>query len=227
MSIAHEDLPGSALPAHATLQEFLADAINASILDGRLKPGERISPEHLARQMHTSHIPVREALHQLEGQGQVTRIAYRGFYVPELSLADFEDAHLWREVLENKAYTLAATRLTPDHLVALWNINTKIEAAVERKDLVGYARCNREFHLYPAVVLESESLTRFLTHLWNVCDLYFATLIRAAVVLPVLQEHHRELIAAFEAKNARMVVKVMRAHRHVTMDVINKALATE
>ena len=53
------------LPAlsHASLAASASDWITNRILEGRIRPGERITEISLAEQMGVSRSPVREALH--------------------------------------------------------------------------------------------------------------------------------------------------------------------
>jgi DNA-binding GntR family transcriptional regulator len=207
-----------------TLQEYVAVAINDAILAGRLSPGQRIAPEGLAKELGVSHIPVREALQSLVGQGQVIRRNYRGFYVPHMSVADFADAHLWRQVLEEKAYEMACPMITDQDLAQLTQLYERMAVAMEKGDSVLHARLNRDFHLLPVRKVGSERLERFLTYLWNVCDLYFATLIRAGGDVPQLQEQHLELIAAFGSRDATTVNEIMRRHRQFSFGLIRPAI---
>jgi len=64
-------LPRTSLASGA--YEVLLDAI----VQGRLKPGERIRDTDLAQQLQTSRMPVREALKRLEGEGLVEAIPNR------------------------------------------------------------------------------------------------------------------------------------------------------
>ena len=50
----------------ATLHEGVYGQICAALMDGRLRPGQRISLRKLAVAMNTSPMPVREAVRRLE-----------------------------------------------------------------------------------------------------------------------------------------------------------------
>ncbi|MEU4313088.1 GntR family transcriptional regulator [Nocardia sp. NPDC024068] len=56
----------------------VADALRADILAGRLAPGDRLREVDLAERFGVSRIPVREALSQLQSEGFVTLVRYRG-----------------------------------------------------------------------------------------------------------------------------------------------------
>jgi DNA-binding GntR family transcriptional regulator len=81
---ANEPLPSPDLPARQSSGEHAAVYIRRLIFDGRLRPGERIPQEHIARALGVSRIPVREALIALEREGWVTIEMHRGAFVDAL-----------------------------------------------------------------------------------------------------------------------------------------------
>ena len=54
------------LPPRAALGDAVADILRRAILDGSLKPGQKLHENALARQLAVSRSPIREALIQLE-----------------------------------------------------------------------------------------------------------------------------------------------------------------
>src|SRR6476646_5070508 len=89
------------------VREQLQDAI----LEGVLKPGERLRAEALAQRFGTSRTPVREALLQLEAQGLVEVEPNRGAVVKAFDAADLLDLYELRALLEPQAAARAATRI--------------------------------------------------------------------------------------------------------------------
>lgn len=57
--------------------------IQTAIKDGRLKPGDRLIETELANEMGISRFPIREALRQLEKEGLVQSIPFKGTTVAE------------------------------------------------------------------------------------------------------------------------------------------------
>ena len=56
-----------------------------AIIQGRLKPGEQIRQEQLAKSFGLSRVPIREALKTLVGERLVVHEHNRGFFVTTLS----------------------------------------------------------------------------------------------------------------------------------------------
>lgn len=86
----------------------VADAIRADILAGRLSPGDRLPEVDLAERFGVSRIPVREALSQLQSEGFVTLVRYRGATVSAPSGTAARELVQIRRGLEALAAQLAA-----------------------------------------------------------------------------------------------------------------------
>ena len=84
--------------------------VRSLIATGRMRPGEQIVQEALALELGVSRVPLREALKILEGEGQVTYVAHRGYFVALLSLADLLEVYRMREILEAEAVSSSRCR---------------------------------------------------------------------------------------------------------------------
>ncbi|RLA82489.1 MAG: GntR family transcriptional regulator, partial [Deltaproteobacteria bacterium] len=81
--------------------------LKQDILNGRLRPGEKLVASKVAEAYGVSIIPVREALNRLRAEGLVTIIPHTGAYVTEIDLEDLKDLYPIRGVLEGFATRLA------------------------------------------------------------------------------------------------------------------------
>lgn len=201
-------------------QEYAVSMVHASIRQGDLQPGARISPGELAAKLGVSHIPVREALRELEGEGHVVRIPRRGFFVPELSLDDAEDIYRCRRILENEAHRFAIPQLTDADLAVLQALNDEMELAAERSDYLAFADTNTAFHFTVFERSRSEHLLRFLRYLWGAAERYYFAHLRRGTEMPVLQEGHRRLLKAYQARDVETANRIMDEHRAVTLNAI-------
>lgn len=85
------------------MADSVYDQLRKSIVTFVLRPGERISPEEIARSLNVSATPVREALHRLVKEGLVEQRPYVGFFVTSLTIEDIEELFEIRKTLENLA----------------------------------------------------------------------------------------------------------------------------
>src|SRR4030081_1166057 len=102
-------------------------AIRRSILEGALRPGERIVEQQLAEMLNVSRTPVREALLKLERENLVARIG-RGMAVRRYSSDEVRDIYNLRAHLESFAARLSADRITEGELTALSRIQDEMES---------------------------------------------------------------------------------------------------
>lgn len=77
-----------------SLREVAFDAIRNAIIQGRLKPGQRLSETELAEKTGLSRTPIREALHKLELEGLVVTRPRRGTVVKELPLEEIQEVYV-------------------------------------------------------------------------------------------------------------------------------------
>lgn len=93
-------------PAGARAQPLASGVqgrIEALILSGALKPGERLNEVVLARQLGVSRGPVREAARALERTGLVTLIMNRGAFVRSMGIDEVMETYELNAVLANDA----------------------------------------------------------------------------------------------------------------------------
>ena len=86
---------------------IVADAVRERIVDGRLKPGERINEVQLAASLRISRTPLREALTRLAGEGAVRVVPRSGCYVAELSSDEVSQLYPIRAILDPAALQVA------------------------------------------------------------------------------------------------------------------------
>src|SRR3982751_1113296 len=95
------------------------DLLEEAILEGELKPGERLRAEALAQRFGTSRTPIREALLQLEAHGLVEVEPNRGAVVKTFAPAALRDLYEVRALLEPHAAARAATRIRAEDVTRL------------------------------------------------------------------------------------------------------------
>ncbi len=89
------------------------------ILEGHLKPGQRLNELELSASLGISRSPIREALQRLAKEGLVQLVANRGAFVSVFDLAQVEELYEVREALECRAASLAAERASSEDLAAM------------------------------------------------------------------------------------------------------------
>lgn len=83
-----------------TLPERVYKALLRKILDGSLKPGEKLREERLCESLGVSRTPLREAMFRLAREGLLERLPNKGCKVRERSRKEIEDLMEFRAMLE-------------------------------------------------------------------------------------------------------------------------------
>src|SRR6185436_11730358 len=128
------------------LRDKIGDVLKGWILDGTLKPGERIVELTLARKLEVSRAPLREALWLLARQGLVQIRAHHGAHVTQLSEQDIRDIFEIREALETRAALKIRARLAPPVAARLKEALADLEAACRARDMRAFSAADLRFH---------------------------------------------------------------------------------
>lgn len=118
------------------------------IMDGKLKMGEKLNTEELARQLGVSRMPIREALKSLEKMGLAESIPYVGVKLVSLEQEDVLQIYLMRQLLEPLAAGEACKKITEEQIHELEEIHKEYIPIVEADEIDAkklYLQ-NRKFH---------------------------------------------------------------------------------
>ena len=139
------------LPVTRTsLNAQVYECLRAELLEGRLRPYQRLKIRDLAAALRVSETPVREAVMQLVRERALLLQSNRSLTVPRLSTAQYLELRRIRLELEGLAAVEAAGRATMEDIAALEALHTALMAAeAKAQDPVVAAeavRLNWHFH---------------------------------------------------------------------------------
>ena len=129
-----------------TLTEKLASAIADGILDGTLKPGERLDEVGLAQQHGVSRTPVREALRQLTTSGLIDMRPRKGAVVSKATPEQVESLFVAMAEMEATCARLCALSMTPIERRRLQARQEAMLALAGGGDPDAYSDANVAFH---------------------------------------------------------------------------------
>lgn len=116
------------------------------IMDGTLRPGEKIIDKELAKALGVSRTPVREALRRLEDKALIESSANRWTRVAEISPQEPQMIYPIIWTLENLALTQAAARMRQQDYVKMERANKELKDAIAANDPVGASKADAIFH---------------------------------------------------------------------------------
>jgi DNA-binding GntR family transcriptional regulator len=193
--------------------ELIVRELRDEILDGRLRPGERIHQQAVAGRFGTSRQPVREALRQLQNEGLVVVLPNAGARVARLDPDELVEVYLLRERLEPLAIERSAPHLPAERLAEL---RAEVEW-MERNPPEGreaeWLAHDRAFHMASFAGARSPRLLAIVATLWNVAEQYRRAYLslRYGSIEPTLLEH-RLLLDALERGDGEDAARTLEMH---------------
>ncbi|MBW1711534.1 MAG: FCD domain-containing protein [Deltaproteobacteria bacterium] len=118
-----------------------------AIVSAKLRPGERLVTDKIAKKLGVSAIPVREALSRLREAGFISYRKGKGAVVKELSRENLEEIMEIRLTLETMAAQKATLVRASETVDRLANVLTKLIRAIRQYDVNQMIRLNKKFHL--------------------------------------------------------------------------------
>lgn len=196
--------------ARPQLSEDVARYVRRRIFNGAYRAGEYLRLDQLANELGISATPVREALLNLRAEGLLVQQPRRGFMVLAVTARDIADVANVQAFIGGELAARAAENITDEQLGALRAIQGDLERAYEKDDLEHTVRLNHDFHRTINVTADSPKLTQFMSGI---------TRYAPESVFPTVSgwpkqsiRDHRELIAAFERRDANRARMAMAEH---------------
>lgn len=129
-----------------TLKENVINLLRQSIIDGSIPAGEELNQAQIAERLGISRGPVREALGQLEQEGLIRSVPYKGVIVTPLTPTYVRELYSLRSALETFALRIGMERGDPEDMAALQRIVESMRTAAQRSDSREMARLDLRFH---------------------------------------------------------------------------------
>lgn len=217
--MAHAASPG---PRSTPL--LVADVLRQAILRGILTAGQQLRQDEIARELGVSHIPVREALRQLEAEGLVRLRPYRGFEVSELSPEGVEELYEIRIPLECQALRLALPHLTEEDVRKAEQVLDAIDAA---DDPSVWSELNTEFHAVLYAPSRRQRLLNLIRTLRTNVDRYLRLYISVMQRKQFSQREHRRILDAVRKRDEAEALRALEEHLDIACRMLVDYLRRE
>jgi DNA-binding GntR family transcriptional regulator len=217
--------PSPAASRRPTAQHRAAEVLRTAILQGELRPGQRVSQEAWAARAGVSLIPLREALRSLAGEGLVTYRPRRGYVVTELAIDDLEEVYELRRLLETEALRRGVERAGEADVAALRTAAARCRRAAAAGDVAAQLEANRQFHGLLHALAGSGPLTRLIDLLWDSTEAYRALYYALPGEAAESDRAHEAIVAAVSARDVEGTIALQDAHRQRALTQLRLALA--
>lgn len=194
------------------LSNSLLGKIQKDILTGKLKPGQKLTEQHLCKTYGVSRTPVREALRQLEMDGLVENILNRGAFVVGLSEQDYADMFELRKAYEIQAVKWAIERITEEQMDQLEETFEFMEFYTLRNDIDKMLTINTGFHQVIYEASQNRMLRKLLSSYQSFLKYKGVESVRDENYLSTVLEEHRAIFMAFKNKDVEAGAAAMERH---------------
>jgi len=131
---------------HPSASVQVCQRLRGDIMSGHLPFGSRLKIDYLAARYGSSHMPIRQALRHLEGEGLVVLAPNRGARVRSLTVDFISSVFDMRISIEAMLARRAAQRIGEESLARIAATQAALEAAVAAGDVGRVQGLNRDFH---------------------------------------------------------------------------------
>lgn len=197
------------------LRDVVFNTLRRAILNGTLKPGERLMEVHLANKLGVSRTPIREAIRKLELEGLVVMLPRKGAEVAKISEKSLQDVLEVRRALDVLIAELACDRITPEQQEMLKEAHLyfeKVTKEAQTEDAAKLAKADVAFH---DIIMEATGNSRLKSLVNNLAEQmyrYRFVYLQDESIHANLVTEHEAIYKAIISKDKDAAAKAARVH---------------
>lgn len=188
------------------------------IIDGKIKPGERIREDIIAEQMGTSRTPVREAVKQLSQDGFITYIPRKGLYCVELTKQDLLDLLELRMMLEDFSYRRCMDMASKEDIEKLHAYIDTFQSYDPETRIKLHNESDIAFHIMTAEATHFSRLIKYIHEVETIMLIARSNLKNSTNIIEIIDlswNLHRNIIQGIETKNYDLIKQANEEHMNL------------
>ncbi|WP_309085885.1 GntR family transcriptional regulator [Chelativorans sp.] len=190
----------------------ISDLIRKDIFAGAFVAGQRLKVLELANRYATSQMPIREALHILQGEGLVQVLPNRGAVVQAIDEKFLSDHYDMLKALEMLLVRQAAEAVTPEAIPLLRGEADRFRKAADKGETAPCLQADKRFHRAINRFSKNDLALSFVERQSKVPD---AQRLRVGYSGDRLQQaaaEHDQLVQALSRNDGEEATRIMDAH---------------
>ncbi|MGX9134858.1 GntR family transcriptional regulator [Rummeliibacillus sp. JY-2-4R] len=209
-------------PLDNALSRIVAEKILEQILNGELKPGDKIVEGAYAEMFNTSRSPVREAIYMLTTEGLIERIPRKGAFVKGYTLSEIQDLLDIRNNIE----LLSAKRIHEPHkkLTLLEELKSLLKEMDKCTNQSQYVQLNYAFHFTLIKFSESTVLegvySKISFPLLRIQGIHFTQI----ETVEKSKEEHRKIYEYLKNNQIDEFIELLRTHTENVIFNVSKTI---
>ena len=204
--------------------ELVAAVLREAITAGVLKANQPLPQDEIASQLRVSHIPVREALRQLQSEGLVSYQANRGATVTALTPDEIKEIYEIRVILETAAIRRAAPRLSAETLA---EAARTLDAAERATESSVWGALDVDFHRLVYALDDRPRMDELITGLLRRVDRYWTLHGLMLKHRDTFDREHRGILEALQHRDGDVAAHILEQHLTGAASLLIRALQVE
>lgn len=207
------------IEAPPSMALLAAEALRTMILNGELRPGDRVVENRLTDELGVSRPPLREAMRVLEQEGLIVQVPRKGAIVTPLTAHDIYEIGTLREEIEQLAIRLGVPVRSAARLERLRTAYRELEEAAAQPESSRVRERSFAFHLAVVGLAGHRRLEDIYRSLSLQMQLCMAMNRRVRASIETMREdvaRHRPLLDLVEAGDADRLLDAIAHHGHRT-----------
>ena len=208
-----------------SMREKVYDTLKQMIIDGVIKPGERIIETEYSNKFQISRTPIREAIRMLELEGLVESQTTGGVIVKTLTREEISEIYKIRIALESLIIEEIIKKINNQDIKKLEKVLKNTKKAFEVKDIEKVFSLFTEFN---QILYDIASLPK-VTGMINNINLYLKRFRKLSIDNPSRKEEafedHVQILEAITNKELSTAISINRMHLEKSMNFILSKLS--
>lgn len=204
--------------------EIVYDFLKLNILNGKLKPGERIAVTDISKILSVSGIPIREAMTRLEAEGLITITPHIGASVINIDRIKFEEIHVIRAELEGLATRLACNCMKEEDFERMERILKESEEAFKASDYKELTDLNEGFHFTIYHCCPNQSLYKMIVELLNKSRFASSSLVISESRAKNSIEEHRLIMQALRKNDGELASQIVKQQKRDSLATFSRSI---
>jgi DNA-binding GntR family transcriptional regulator len=208
-----------------SLTSWTVEVLRQAIIEGNLRPGERLDQDALAAELGVSRTPLREAIAALESEGLLESKVYRGVFVTEVSKEDILEVFALRALLEVEVVRQAVLAIPTSVLDQLETALGEAQRAYEEGDQAAQFEADVYFHTTLREFSDNSLLKEVLGGLANrISAVRRFGQTRPGPHVNEFAQEHRAILQALKERDIDLSCDLMKAHLDSSADRVVRLL---
>lgn len=200
------------IQAEKNLPEIIYDSVVNAIVEGLMKPGERVTQETLAERLDVSRLPVSQAMQRLRDDGFLSTVGRRGLMVSVLDEKFVAQLYEYRSGIDLISAGLAARRADDGARERGAEIIAEGYAAGTARDLPALIDADMRFHGFIYELAGNTIILDSMEGHWNHVRRVMSDILIVEKNQKQIWEEHEAILNAVLAGDVRTAETLARQH---------------